>query len=248
MIFDAHFHIINPNFPLIANKGYLPDAFTVEDYQQQTIDLPISGGAIVSGSFQGTDQSYLLDALKKLGPSYVGVTQLKADSSDSEIVELNKSGIRAVRFNLFRGGSESSDKLESFAKRVNELVDWHVELYIDSTTLPDLLPTLNKLPSYSIDHLGLSKAGLADLYQAVESGAKVKATGFMRCDFDVLPVLKQINTINPEALLFGTDLPGTRAPRPFSPQDLTLIADNFAPETVENILWKNAASFYKIGL
>ena len=34
------------------------------------------GGAVVSGSFQGFDQSYLLDALDQLGPSFVGVTQL----------------------------------------------------------------------------------------------------------------------------------------------------------------------------
>jgi predicted TIM-barrel fold metal-dependent hydrolase len=31
-LFDAHFHIIDPRFPLIANRGYLPAAFTVADY------------------------------------------------------------------------------------------------------------------------------------------------------------------------------------------------------------------------
>ena len=30
----------------------------------------------MSGSFQGFDQNHLIDSLKKLGPSFVGVTQL----------------------------------------------------------------------------------------------------------------------------------------------------------------------------
>ncbi|MCF5281267.1 2-pyrone-4,6-dicarboxylate hydrolase, partial [Pseudomonas syringae] len=28
-IFDAHCHIIDPGFPLIANNGYLPEPFAV---------------------------------------------------------------------------------------------------------------------------------------------------------------------------------------------------------------------------
>ena len=50
-IFDSHFHVIDPRFPLTPNHGYLPDAFTVEEYKERTADLPIVGGAVVSGSF-----------------------------------------------------------------------------------------------------------------------------------------------------------------------------------------------------
>ena len=75
-VFDAHLHILDMRFPLIPNKGYLPDPFTVRDYLNRTKDLEILGGAVVSGSFQGFDQSYLIDALKRLGQHFVGVTQL----------------------------------------------------------------------------------------------------------------------------------------------------------------------------
>ena len=71
-IFDAHLHIIDPRFPLVPNKDYLPDPFTVEDYLRRTEALNVAGGAVVSGSFQAFDQSYLLDALDRLGPSFVG--------------------------------------------------------------------------------------------------------------------------------------------------------------------------------
>lgn len=62
-IFDAHFHIIDFDFPIIENQGYLPPSYDVEDYQNETVDLNVLGGAIVSGSFQGFDQEYLLKAL-----------------------------------------------------------------------------------------------------------------------------------------------------------------------------------------
>lgn len=62
-----------------------------------------------------------------------------------------------MRFNVKRGGSEDLSKLEYFAKRVNEVVGWHTELYIDSKKLSDIKTTIKKLPAVSIDHLGLSK-------------------------------------------------------------------------------------------
>src|SRR5437588_7964436 len=104
-VFDAHLHIIDSRFPLIPNKDYLPDPFTVKDYLNRIRELEILGGVVVSGSFQGFDQSYLIDALKRLGQRFVGVTQLPPTVSDEEVVQLNEAGVRAVRFNLYRGGS-----------------------------------------------------------------------------------------------------------------------------------------------
>ncbi len=244
MIFDAHFHIIDPNYPLVANKGYLPEAFTADDYCQTTKALALCGGCVVSGSFQQFDQTYLLAALKKLGCGFVGVTQLPANVSDAEIMQLHEHGVRAVRFNLFRGGSETSSVLQAMAKRIFDLAGWHIELYVDSKDLAELSPLLLTLPKVSIDHLGLSEAGFIDLCALVEKGVYVKATGFMRVDFDVLPALQTLYELNSDALLFGTDLPGTRASRQFSQDDVQLITKNFTSEATEKILWKNAVHFY----
>ncbi len=75
-IFDTHLHIIGPRFPLIENQGFLPEPFTCKDYLDKVQELNVIGGAIVSGSFQGFDQNYLIDSLQKLGENFVGVTQL----------------------------------------------------------------------------------------------------------------------------------------------------------------------------
>ncbi|PSL47223.1 putative TIM-barrel fold metal-dependent hydrolase [Chitinophaga niastensis] len=244
-VFDAHLHIIDHQFPLQPNEGYLPSDFTVSDYQQHAARLNIDGGAIVSGSFQGFDQQYLLAALKQLGPNYVGVTQIPASATDEEIIALHNAGVRAVRFNVQRGGSESVKFLERLGLRVHELVKWHVELYVDSRQLPGLSTTLHKLPAVVIDHLGLSKAGFKYLLPLVEKGARVKATGFSRCDFDVLTAMRQITAINPGALLFGTDLPSTRAPRPFAVTDLQLILNNFPDDIAAKICRENALALYQ---
>ena len=246
MIFDAHLHIVDPGYPLQVNDGYLPPPFTVEDYRARTAGLGITGGAVVSGSFQGFDQGYLLAALDALGPTFVGVTQIPPDTTDDEIRRLDAAGVRAVRFNVRRGGSAGLEDLDRLARRVHDIAGWHAELYIDSRELPALHPTLSRLPAISIDHLGLSREGFASLLRLVEGGAYVKATGFGRVDLDIGEAVQAIVAVNPRALVFGTDLPSTRAPRPFGDSDLTGLAGMLDPAGLENVLWSNAATLYRL--
>jgi len=246
MIFDAHFHIIDTRYPLVPNQGYLPPPFSAEDYLARVRQLNITGGAVVSGSFQAFDQQYLIAALQTLGPGFVGVTQIPADITDRKIQHLHEAGVRAVRFNVQRGGSEGVEHLERLARHVFDLVGWHTELYINSVMLKELLPVLKQLPGVSIDHLGLSKEGLPYLLELVSYGAKVKATGFSRCNFNVVEAMQQIMDVNPAALMFGTDLPSTRAPEPFKDEDMQLIKDNFPRESARRILYQNGMDFYRL--
>lgn len=249
-VIDAHLHIIDPAFPLTANDGYLPDPFAVADYRQRIAGLPdsvgmeVTGGAVVSGSSQGFDQTYLAAALEALGPGFVGVAQVPVSVTDAQIDALDAAGVRAVRFNLRRGGSAGIDDVEQLATRVWERAGWHAEFYLDARDLGELSPLLTRLPQVSIDHLGLSQAGYPQLLQLVEAGGKVKATGFGRVDLDPARALRQIAEANPQALMAGTDLPSTRAPRPFADEDLSLIRDVLTAEQAQAALWGNAAGLY----
>ena len=245
-VFDAHLHIIDPRFPLIENQGYVPEAFTAEHYRQSVENLGVVGGAIVSGSFQGFDQTYLMDALNKLGGKFVGVTQLPTNVSDEEILKLHKNGVRALRFNVNRGGPEKIAQLDHFARRVHEIAGWHAELYINSKDLGELKRTIERLPAASIDHLGLSKDGFPELLSLVERGVKVKATGFGRIDFDPAEAVRTIHELNPDALMFGTDLPSTRAKTPFQESDISLIQETLGEKQAEKVLYKNAFEWYGI--
>jgi predicted TIM-barrel fold metal-dependent hydrolase len=244
-LFDAHLHIVDPRFPLTINDGYLPEPFRVEHYRGRTAHLDIVGGAVVSGSFQAFDQSYLLDALSRLGPGFVGVTQLPADVPDAEVLALAAAGVRGVRFNLRRGGSAAAADLDTLARRVHELADWHIEVYLDSRDLPALAPVLAALPAVSIDHLGLSRDGLPTLLRLVGQGARVKATGFYRGDLDVPATLKQIDAADSRSLMAGTDLPSTRT-RPFEDADLDVIRQSIDEAHWPAVFSGNARAFYRI--
>jgi len=244
-LFDTHLHIIDSRFPLVPNNGYLPDEFTCEDYLDRMKGYQLAGGAVVSGSFQALDQTYLIDALEKLGPRFVGVTQVPASVADEELIARDRAGVRAVRFNLKRGGSEEVTYLDSLARRVHELVGWHVELYVDSRDLASLYSVLVALPAVSIDHLGLSSEGFATLLKLVEHGIHVKATGFGRVDFEIKTALKELFSANPDAMMFGTDLPSTRAPRPYEDHDFALIIEALGAKSASKVLFENAARFYR---
>ena len=245
-VFDSHFHVVDPRFPLIPNDGYLPDAFDAQAYLNATTGLTVTGGAVVSGSFQGFDQSYLLAALAELGPGFVGVTQVPPDVDDDELRRLAGHGVRAVRFNLYRGGSASRDDLLTLGRRAWDVAGLHVELYVDTADLPDLESTIARLPMVSIDHLGMSATAWATLLRMVETGVRVKATGFGRINHDAASALRDIFAVDPGALMFGTDLPGTRAPRPFTPDDITLIESTLGANALPRVLHDNAMEFYRM--
>ncbi len=246
-LFDSHFHIIDKRFPLVVNNGFLPEEYTCADYLERVKSYQLVGGAVVSGSFQAFDQNYLRDALEMLGSGFVGVTQLPASVSDGELLSLHKAGVRALRFNLKRGGSEDVRHLDTLARRVHEIAGWHVELYADSAELGEVFNTLVALPSVSIDHLGLSKEGFGMLLKLVEKGTHVKATGFGRVNFDARDALIALYSANPDAVMFGTDLPCTRAPRPYIDEDYFLVIDALGEAGAEKVFSKNAASFYRKG-
>lgn len=253
-LFDAHLHIVDPAHPLTPNQGFLPDSFTVADYLARAASLAdphdgvgvtVAGGAVVSGSFQGFDQGYLVDALAALGPGFVGVTQIPADTPDAEILRLHDAGVRAVRFNVARGGSAGLEHMDALARRVHEVAGWHAEFYIDARALPELAERIVALPAVSVDHLGMHADGLPHLLDLVERGAKVKATGFGRVELDPVLTMRAILDVNPAALMVGTDLPSTRARRPFEDADHALIRDTLDPEEVDAVFWGNAADFYQ---
>ena len=159
-LFDSHCHIIDHRFPIVPNQGYTPPNFTMTDYLAQVKPLGVVAGAVVSGSFQANDQTYLIDTLPKLGTGWVGVTQIPNDYPDAEIAKLGAIGIRAVRFNVFRGRIDSVDEIAALSTRAHAVAGWHSEIYADAAALKPHVARLTKLPQFCIDHLGMTEEGL----------------------------------------------------------------------------------------
>ena len=99
-IFDCHFHIIEKEFPLQVNNGYIPDEFTIENYYDRLRDYSIQGGAVVSGSFHVFTQTYLTSALNRLGPAFVGVHQLHDTVNAAELLDCDRTGRLASRHTI----------------------------------------------------------------------------------------------------------------------------------------------------
>lgn len=245
-LFDAHMHIIPEGYPLVENQGFTPEHFEISDYQQRMKEYNCVGGVVVSGSFQGYDQTYLVDTLEKLGSNYVGVAQLPVDVTDDEILALNEKGVRGIRFNLKRGDNVDPMHMVFLGQQVAALCGWHSEFYVDSTGLAALLPVLSNIRHFSIDHMGLSQDGMFNLLKAIEVGAWVKASGFSRGDLDVDQALKSIYTANPECLMFGTDLPSTRAPVAYQDADYLKVIEVLGEDAAKRVFADNAEIFYRI--
>lgn len=249
-VFDAHFHIFDPAFVVEANHGYHPAPFTVADYHDRLGRLSgrLRGGAVVAASFQAGRTAWLRAALAALGPGFVGVVDLPAEVTDDDVRSLDAVGVRAVRVNLRRGGPAALAGLDRLANRVFELAGWHVEVYVDGAHLDQLAPRLAALPRVCIDHLGLpvdrSGPGYRALVGLVAGGARVKASGFGRQRVAVPPVLRELAAVDPTALVFGTDLPSTRAPRAFQDADVVLVRRVLDPGLARSVLHDNAVALY----
>jgi predicted TIM-barrel fold metal-dependent hydrolase len=218
----------------------------MEDYLAQAKPLGVIAGAVVSGSFQGFDQSYLKETLPRLGKGWVGVTQVPADIPDSEIASLAAIDVRALRFNMFRGRIDSVDELVSLATRAHGAGGWHAEIYADAAALKPHVDRLAKLPQIVIDHLGMTEAGLPVVLDLVAAGARIKATGFGRVKMKVEPALEKIAAKSPNALVFGTDIPSTRAERPFEASDIALVQRVLGEELAGKAFWDNPVSLYRV--
>jgi predicted TIM-barrel fold metal-dependent hydrolase len=245
-LFDSHCHIIDHRFPIVPNQGYTPPNFPLEDYMARVKPLGVVAGAVVSGSFQANDQTYLIDTLPKLGTGWVGVTQIPNDYPDAEITKLNAVGVRAVRFNVFRGRIDSVDDIAALSTRAHAVAGWHSEIYADAAALKPHVARLTKLPQFCIDHLGMTEEGIPVLLDLVEAGWKVKATGFGRVKLDVPKALEAVAKKNPNALVFGTDIPSTRAQRPFLASDIDLVEKVLGPELAKKAFWDNPLALYRV--
>lgn len=249
-IFDSHFHIIDPKFELVENNGFLPDYYTVDEYVKELAEMGLeaAGGAVVSGSFQGFDQTYFADAIDKLGDNFVGVTQLPFDTTNEELVKLHEDGIRGIRFNLYRGFTSTLEEIEELSLRVYEQQGWKTEFYFNVAEMTDDLKELIlRLPAASVDHLGMTKVETDTLAEFLNNRVPIRVTGFGRVEYkreEIAQLVRELYDINPNRLIFGTDLPSTRAEYRFSKADIELIQEVLDEAECEKVFWKNGFDWY----
>lgn len=220
---DSHHHVFGPyaRYPMQPVRSYTPPEATLEDYERMCRTVGIGRSVLVHPSIYGTELSSLVDTLRLRGDRMRGVAVIDESISDARLAELDRVGVRGVRFNvLFKGGTPLA-RAHAIAQRIRPL-GWHVQLLIDVSAHPRLYDDWKDFPvPVVVDHLGHLEArrGVADPgFQGLvrllrENRCWVKLSGAYRMSAqghpypDALPFAQALVAANPARLVWGTDWP-----------------------------------------
>jgi len=98
---DTHAHVFRQDLPMVSNRRYSPhyDAL-VEQYLAHLDRHGLSHGVLIQPSFLGTDNHFMLDALRRYPQRLRGVAVVDASISDTQLDELEEAGVVGIRLNL----------------------------------------------------------------------------------------------------------------------------------------------------
>jgi predicted TIM-barrel fold metal-dependent hydrolase len=226
---DGHAHVFSRELDLTSARRYSPDYdATLALYQHNLQSHGLSHGVLVQPSFLGTDNSYLLDALKQAPSQLRGVVVVERDISRVDLDAMDRLGVVGIRLNLM--GKALPDFSEPEWKvlfgHIAEL-DWHVELHRHVADIPVLIRGLMPFSvKIVVDHfgrpdarLGLEQPGFREMLELGLGGQVwMKVSGIYRLegseqenlDFAraALPLLVQ--SFGPQRLVWGSDWPHTQ--------------------------------------
>ncbi|WP_457967052.1 amidohydrolase family protein [Pseudomonas sp. R4-84] len=226
---DSHAHVFSRELELAAVRRYTPDYdATLAQYLDHLRSHGLSHGVLVQPSFLGTDNRYLLAALRQAPGQLRGVVVVEPEISRTVLNEMARLGVVGVRLNLM--GRAVPDFCETrwkgFLAHLAEL-DWHVELHAPVDQLAGLISQLIPFGiRLVVDHfgrpdarLGLDQPGFAELLELGLGGQVwMKVSGIYRLagtdrenlDFarSALAMLEQ--SLGPHRMVWGSDWPHTQ--------------------------------------
>ena len=264
---DCHHHIYVLQYPWAPEATLKPGEATVADYRLLQKRIGTTRDVIVQPSSYGVDNRLLLASIAQLGSGARGVAVVNTSVTDEQLVELDKGGVRGIRFNLSPPGTTTLDMVKPLAARVARL-GWHVQVNAPATYLLAQRDTWADLPCPVVfDHLahvpepdGVNHPVFAMVVDLLQKGrAYVKLSGFY-ADTKVGPpsysdsvaVAAAYAKVAPQRALWGSDWPHpTEQAGNKIPNDALLLDQLSAAvpdEAARNrILVDNPAGLYQFG-
>jgi D-galactarolactone isomerase len=227
---DSHIHIFDPvRFPYPNPTDTPPPAATVQDYLRFRRRIGTTRTVVVTPSNYATDNRCTLDAIEQLGQWRArGVAVIDDTFTRRRLLELDRGGIRGIRFNLTRSGGAGVELIQPLAARVADL-GWHVQIHMTADGIIENLPILSDLPTdLVIDHMGripgdagTSHPAYSAILDLVDAGHTwVKVSGVYHESVDGPPDYADRAAIGaafvraaPERMLWGSDWPHPTASR-----------------------------------
>ena len=211
---------------MVPNRRYSPDYDAlIEDYLAHLDRNGLSHGVLIQPSFLGTDNHFMLDALRRYPNRLRGVAVVGSDVSEGQLDELVEAGVVGIRLNLIGknladySGPEWASLYERLATR-----GWQVEI---QRGIDDIAIIATELLACGvtvvIDHFGLPTGGIderkpnhaAFLGLLGHERVWLKLSAAYRSQSDLAqakPVFRQIHRASGgiDRLLWGSDWPNTQ--------------------------------------
>ena len=263
---DTHAHIFRRGLPLAPGARYTSDYdATPADYIAQLDANGMSHGVLVQISFLGTDNSYILDAIKASGGRLKGIAVVEPTISLAEMQTMNAAGIVGMRLNLVgRPIPDFSTGPWPEHLRAVAALGWQVEIHREAKDLPAIVtPLLAAGVNVVVDHFGRydGTLGIDDpgfrylLTQGASKRLWVKVSAAYRNGKDgageaaalkAYPLLR--DALGLDRLLFGSDWPHTTFEKTVSFANQKVFFEQMVPSIDERrqIMGPNAASLFKI--
>ena len=230
-IVDTHAHIFERGLPMVAGRRYSPDYdATLSDYLKQLDTHGTSHGVLVQPSFLGTDNRYLVAALKQQPKRLRGIIVVEPTVPGEKLAEFATVGVVGIRLNLV--GTDLPDlrtgAWPAFLGRIQRL-NWLVEVQRDAKDLPQIVaPLIDAGVNIVVDHFGrpdptlgvddpgfrhlLSLAPTRRVWMKLSGSYRNGANGRGEAIADTaVPLL--LNAFGASRLLWGSDWPHTQFER-----------------------------------
>ena len=161
-IVDCHVHVFDQKQPLAERRRYAPDYDALPENLLDLMDRSgVTKAVLVQPSFLGTNNTYLVDAIKNHPGRFVGVAVVDVDTHPSKLLALKNAGVKGVRLNCL--GKDAPDfscgVYADLADKVAE-IGLHIEIQAEGEQWTTVAQGLSR-PRCTIvvDHFGRTTAG-----------------------------------------------------------------------------------------
>jgi 2-pyrone-4,6-dicarboxylate lactonase len=212
-------------FPFAPKRKYTPCDAPKETLRQRRDFLGFDKNVIVQATCHDTDNRALVDALITSNNKAKGVAFVDEAFTDDQLKDLDRAGVKGVRFNFIKRLVDSTPKdvMQRIAARIAKL-GWHVVIYFEHADLEEMGPFLTSLPTVLVfDHIacpnvreGVAGANFQRFLKFLDAGKErfyTKVTCPERFSLtgppydDVVPFARTIVERFPDRVLWGTDWP-----------------------------------------
>ena len=251
MAIDTHAHIFERGLSLANVRRYTTNYDAkLEDYLRVLDANGMTHGVLVQPSFLGTDNSYMLAALRAEPRRLRGVAVVDPTIPVAELIEMAKAGVVGVRLNLV--GKPIPDVTKGpwpqFLAHLIKL-DWHVEIHREAKDLPKIVqPLIDSGVKVVVDHfgrpdhkLGVNDPGFRYLLSTAKTGRVwVKISGAYRNGANgageatalaAIPLLKA--SFGLDRLVWGSDWPHTQFEKTINYPLVRAQLDTWLPDPAE---------------